>query len=400
MKPNRKLNRIAPLVALLLSFVHCEPFDEAPPPEVPRQPTGIDAVPPPDPPPSPSAEGTATDSASGADEYTLGASANDEYDDDDPAALADFRASLEPHGTWTDDPTYGTVWAPSEAAAGPDFTPYVSGGHWAYDNDWVWVSDYEWGWAPFHYGRWVWLGGRGWAWIPGRAYRGAWVTWGVDDEYGYVGWAPLAPAFVWFGGVAVAFPGHVGPPWVYCRRGDVFSPTLRGRVVAGAAAGPIAMRVRPYVPATPGVAGPSPQKLGFQSVQIPRAAASSSPGVARAQQFARPSTAQALGARAPVRVTPAPPSVLQGRQGLATSLPASPTVRPGHVPAGSFPPAVSTPGRSPPAAMPGVVRPPPAAVMVRPPAPVVRAPAPVLAPRATFRGGGGTFHGGGGGHHR
>jgi hypothetical protein len=81
-----------------------------------------------------------------------------EYQDTDPSALSDFRSTLDPYGTWTEDPTYGTVWVPSPTVVGSDFTPYVSAGHWAYDDDYVWVSDYQWGWAPFHYGRWVWAG--------------------------------------------------------------------------------------------------------------------------------------------------------------------------------------------------------------------------------------------------
>src|SRR5262249_32118523 len=113
------------------------------------------------PPAPPSDEAPASqDIAIGVDEQT--------YADTDPTALTEFKSTLEPYGTWSDDPSYGVVWQPSAAAVGPDFQPYVSSGHWAYDDDWLWVSDYSWGWAPFHYGRWVYIGGRGWAWIPGR----------------------------------------------------------------------------------------------------------------------------------------------------------------------------------------------------------------------------------------
>ena len=39
---------------------------------------------------------------------------DDEYDvDTDPSALTDFREPLADYGTWTDDTTYGTVWAQS-----------------------------------------------------------------------------------------------------------------------------------------------------------------------------------------------------------------------------------------------------------------------------------------------
>lgn len=247
--------------------------------------------------------GVAADSAPTyvSDEVTVGGE-TDGYDDDDPTALADFRGALDTHGAWVEDPTYGTIWVPSADAVGPDFQPYVTAGHWAYDDDWVWVSDYDWGWAPFHYGRWVWVQGRGWSWIPGRAYRGAWVTWGVDDGYTYVGWAPMGPAFLWFGGRPVGFSGYLAPRWVYCPRRDVFSPAVRAHVMAGAAAAPMGQRVRPFVSATPGVAGPSPQKMGFQTQQITRASGAAGVGVARAQQFARPTTAEALGAHAPTRV--------------------------------------------------------------------------------------------------
>ena len=162
-------------------------------------------------------------------EYAIGADA-DAYDDNDPSALTDFRSALDSHGAWVDDPTYGTVWVPAPAEVGADFRPYVTAGHWAYDDDYVWVSDYSWGWAPFHYGRWVFAEGRGWVWIPGREYRGAWVTWSVDDGYGYLGWAPMGPAFLWFGGVPVGWHGYWGPRWAYV-------PARGGLCAAGRRAG-------------------------------------------------------------------------------------------------------------------------------------------------------------------
>src|SRR5215472_6650962 len=42
-------------------------------------------------------------------EYAIGAE-TDAYDDNDPSAVTDFKPVLAPYGTWTDDPTYGTVW--------------------------------------------------------------------------------------------------------------------------------------------------------------------------------------------------------------------------------------------------------------------------------------------------
>lgn len=220
-----KLNRFASLSLLVLApaLVHCEVVEESPPaapqaaPPPPQQPP---------PPPPPSAQGAAPTDANGqyaSQEYEVGAEAPpaDSYEDNDPAALSDFHGALDSSGTWVDDPTYGTVWVPSSAVVGADFTPYSTAGHWSYDNDYVWESDYAWGWAPFHYGRWVFIDGRGWSWIPGRAYRGAWVSWGVDDGYGYAGWYPLAPAFVWRGGVAIGYAGVIAPRWNYVPRGEI-----------------------------------------------------------------------------------------------------------------------------------------------------------------------------------
>jgi hypothetical protein len=290
------------LLLLIPALTSCEPVDEAPPPLTPNVPPG-----PPPPPPSapadPAGGAAASEPGPTSAEYTIGED-TDSYDDNDPAALNDFHAALDPVGTWANDPKYGTVWQPSAAAVAADFTPYATAGHWAYDNDWVWVSDYPWGWAPFHYGRWILIEGSGWAWVPGRAYRGAWVTWGVNDGYTYLGWAPMPPAFFWFGGMAVAWGGYIGPSWVYCPRGEVFSPAIGAHVVTGPAAGPIAAGMRNYVPATPGVAaGPSPQKMGFTPAQVPRPTGKGASGLAQAHAFARPSTGQVLGASNPTRLT-------------------------------------------------------------------------------------------------
>ena len=315
MSPRRIASLTIPLFAI--AALDCDPGDQ-PAPVSPQN--AMTQEPLPEGPPQ-SPQVVADTTAAGADtvyasgEVAIGTE-SEGYDDDDPAALTDFHAALDPHGTWVDDPTYGTVWAPSPTLVGPDFSPYVTAGHWVYDDDWVWVSDYDWGWAPFHYGRWVFIESRGWSWIPGRAYRGAWVMWGVDDGYTYVGWAPMGPAFIWFGGVARPFGGYVGPRFVYCPRNEVFSASVRMRMISGAAAAPIAARVRAYGPARPGVAlpGPSPQKLGFQSAQIPHSAGASA--IARAEQFSRPSTAQSLGAHGPTRVWPISQAAASPRNAL------------------------------------------------------------------------------------
>jgi hypothetical protein len=333
-----KRRRIPPLllVLALATAPSCEPADEGPAPATaqsiasPSPSNGVPAPPPPYSGDPSAAPGSARSYAP--DEYAIGED-TDSYDDHDPSALTDFRAPLEPYGTWVDDPAHGTVWLPSSTVVGADFQPYVTAGHWTYDSDWVWVSDYSWGWAPFHYGRWVFIEGRGWAWIPGRAYRGAWVVWSVDDSYGYLGWAPAPPLFLWFGGAAIWYRGaYVGPRWVYCPRHEVFAPAVGARVVVGAAAAPIASHMRLYVPATPSTAnGPPPQRLGYNAAQLPRLTGAAEAHIVQAQQFARPSTAQPLGAHPPTRIVVATPPQTMARpnvpgavRGPTTMSPAAP----------------------------------------------------------------------------
>lgn len=234
------------------------------------------------------------------------------YDDTDPSALTDFRTTLDPYGSWQDDPTYGTVWVPSRTVVGDDFTPYVSAGHWEYDDDYVWASDYSWGWAPFHYGRWV-YGGPGWEWIPGRVYAGAWVSWRYgDDEWAYVGWAPLSPLWCWRGGIAVGIGYVPYAPYAFVGRDYLFAPRVGARVVVGAGVGAIAAHTRAWTAsgaggtmasngrllAHPVVGGPPPGTLHIQSASVMRASTSTA-GLAQARAYARPSSAVALGARAP-----------------------------------------------------------------------------------------------------
>jgi hypothetical protein len=227
---------------------------------------------------------------------------DDGYADSDPSALSDFRPALDPYGSWVDDPTYGTVWVPYESAVGSDFTPYLTAGHWAYGDDYVWMSDYPWGWAPFHYGRWVYAGEPGWAWVPGRRYAGAWVSWRVGQgERGYVGWAPLTPTWRWHGGAAMGLGFVPTSPYSFVPSREVFAGAPSTRVVAGPEVGVIASHTQAWIPARPGVgvaAGPPPTVL-----HIPEANVVHTPGanvgLMRAQAFARPASAVALGARAP-----------------------------------------------------------------------------------------------------
>jgi hypothetical protein len=152
----------------------------------------------------------------------------------DPSALTEFRPTLDPYGTWVTDQKYGTVWVPSADAVGEDFAPYVSSGHWALtpDNDWTWQSDYPFGGVVFHYGRWVWVPGTGWAWVAGRRYANAWVDWRVPtDDYGYIGWAPMPPAWGWYGGSAVALGFYPPAPYVFCPSGYAFSYNVHSYIV-------------------------------------------------------------------------------------------------------------------------------------------------------------------------
>ncbi len=224
----------------------------------------------------------------------------DSYDDKDPTALQDFHPALDAHGTWADDPTYGAVWTPSAAETGPEFVPYVSGGHWVYGDDYLWTSDYEWGWAPFHYGRWVNRETGGWSWIPGREYAPAWVEWRTGDAY--LGWSPAPPLFIWRGGVAVTV-GFVPPPprFVFCAHADLFAPQPGRVVLMGPRAVEIEARTRVY--AVPGVRGhfrPGPPlgSLHLPPERIVHATGHES-GCARAVAFSRPSTALHLGAHPP-----------------------------------------------------------------------------------------------------
>jgi hypothetical protein len=299
------------------------PVGYTPPADLPADQAAAAPAPPPPPPaqaPSGSAGvyGTDQDVSVGTDESAAdgpapgdegaGAGAGYEagagYADTDPSALTDFRTTLDPYGSWREDPTYGTVWVPSPTVVGNDFAPYVSAGHWEYDNDYVWASDYSWGWAPFHYGRWV-YGGDAWEWIPGREYAGAWVSWryGVDD-WAYVGWAPLPPLWCWRGGLAVGVGFVPYTSYGFVPSAHLFAPSLGEHLVRGQGVGPIAGHTQPWQPATtrvaahPTVSGPPPSTLHIQSASIVHASASTQ-GLAQARAFARPGSAVALGARAP-----------------------------------------------------------------------------------------------------
>ena len=106
---------------------------------------------------------------------------------------------LEQHGSWSSEPGYGYVWAPTYVNVG--WAPYrygrwVSVAPWG----WTWIDDAPWGYAPFHYGRWAHIRHR-WCWVPGPrhvrpVYAPALVGWGPSPR-GQVSWFPLGPGEVY-----------------------------------------------------------------------------------------------------------------------------------------------------------------------------------------------------------
>lgn len=214
--------------------------------------------------------------------------------DTDPSAVVVFRDKLSPYGSWVDHPSYGTVWVPSSAVVGSDFAPYVSSGHWELteDGDWLWVSDYDWGYIPFHYGRWVWVSDVGWAWIPGRVYAPAWVVWRTGT-YGYLGWAPMPPAYYWVDGVAVTFWAVPPAAYVFCHSNHVFHHRVHTVVVRDRDEVQRAVKgTKPYHAATPTVKGQGhkPAQPTLKDAGVPRKAAPKSFGKddPKAKAFMRP----------------------------------------------------------------------------------------------------------------
>ena len=87
---------------------------------------------------------------------------------------------LDQYGSWSNDPEFGSVWAPTVIVAG--WAPYHFG-HWNWVDPWgwTWIDDAPWGFAPFHYGRWA-FRSNVWFWVPGA----------------HIGHAIYAPALVAF----------------------------------------------------------------------------------------------------------------------------------------------------------------------------------------------------------
>ena len=137
-----------------------------------------------------------------------------------------FYDALSPYGTWVDYQNYGYVWMPN---TDPDFSPYVTAGHWVFTDDgWTWVSDYPWGWATFHYGRWDYDDVYGWFWVPDNEWGPAWVSWRTSP--GYYGWAPLRPGI----SLSMSFGRDYrerNERWIFVRNGDIARTDLGSRYI-------------------------------------------------------------------------------------------------------------------------------------------------------------------------
>jgi hypothetical protein len=166
----------------------------------------------------------------------------------------EIDTALDGYGQWVDTDDYGQVWRPDATVVGVDFTPYESGGSWAYtDAGWAFSCDYPWGWLPFHFGRWAWFHGY-WGWVPGHRWGPAWVEWRHGG--GVVGWRPLAPGrgsgHRWHGGDA-PFRDHRRAEqhdahWRFAATSDFSRPHIRAHLYGNPAEG---LRMTAAVPAPP-----------------------------------------------------------------------------------------------------------------------------------------------------
>ncbi len=166
----------------------------------------------------------------------------------------EIDSTLDGYGQWIDTDDYGQVWRPDATVVGVDFTPYESGGSWAYtDAGWAFACDYPWGWLPFHYGRWAWFHGY-WGWVPGHRWGPAWVEWRHGG--GVVGWRPLPPGrgsdHRWHGGDApFRDHGHAeqhDAHWRFATTADLGRPHIRAHLYGNTAEG---LRVTSAVAAPP-----------------------------------------------------------------------------------------------------------------------------------------------------
>ncbi|MDE2127927.1 MAG: FecR domain-containing protein, partial [Armatimonadetes bacterium] len=111
-----------------------------------------------------------------------------------PSDIALVSGNLSDYGSWYNDPSYGSVWRPTEPVG---WRPYHSGRWvWVAPIGWMWVAYEPWGWAPYHYGSWAYVDSA-WEWIPGPACQ-YWSPAVVSLSYynGGYAWCPLGPSEV------------------------------------------------------------------------------------------------------------------------------------------------------------------------------------------------------------
>ena len=172
----------------------------------------------------------------------------------------EIDATLQGYGQWVENDDYGEVWRPDATVVGVDFTPYESGGSWAYtDAGWGFNCDYSWGWLPFHYGRWAWFHDY-WGWVPGHRWSPAWVDWRHGG--GVVGWRPTPPSVRDHRGGEIRDHRHGGGNlirdhrhaetrdvhWRFATTADFARPHIRSHLYGNAAEG---LRVTSRVAAPP-----------------------------------------------------------------------------------------------------------------------------------------------------
>ena len=222
----------------------------------------------------------------------------------DMTGVEDLAAS----GTWRDDPTYGAVWTPAEAAD-PSWQPYKDG-HWSYVEPWgwTWVDDAPWGFAPFHYGRWAMAGGT-WGWAPGvyigarPMYSPAMVAFVGGDGFGLdvSAWVPLGP-------------GEPFLPW-YAFGGPYFGRINVGLGVVGPNVGIVAYMNAPHVVAAPRAVFAGGGSIAAGAVRVSPSAAAH---LHSAVISARPTTESRMGgAVRPGVVAARPPANVANRTVLA-----------------------------------------------------------------------------------
>ena len=142
-----------------------------------------------------------------------------------PPEFRVFHDALEEYGDWVLIEPYGYLFRPRVSFV--DWRPYRDG-FWVPSDiwGWVWISAEPFGWATYHYGSWFYDRFQGWVWKPGLDWGPAWVDWQLADNY--VGWAPLGPRGVDYGGIP-------GGAYTYVPMSALASTDLRAHMVPASA---------------------------------------------------------------------------------------------------------------------------------------------------------------------